>query len=43
LPPVAARRGQPRVLVADDSRLAREAAARLLGASGYQAVAVEDG
>ena len=43
LPPAAARRGQPRVLVVDDSRLAREAATRLLGASGYQAVAVEDG
>jgi chemotaxis protein histidine kinase CheA/ActR/RegA family two-component response regulator len=43
LPPVAARRGQPRVLVVDDSRLAREAAARLLGASGYQTVSTEDG
>ena len=43
LPPAAARRGQPRVLVVDDSRLAREAAARLLGASGYQTVPAEDG
>ena len=43
LPPAAARRGQPRVLVVDDSRLAREAAARLLGASGYQTVLAEDG
>ncbi len=43
LPPASARRGQPRVLVVDDSRLAREAAARLLGASGYQTVPAEDG
>jgi chemotaxis protein histidine kinase CheA len=37
------RRGQPRVLVVDDSRLAREAGVRLLSAAGYQAVAAEDG
>jgi chemosensory pili system protein ChpA (sensor histidine kinase/response regulator) len=43
LPPAAARRGQPRVLVVDDSRLAREMAARLLAASGYQTVLAEDG
>jgi chemosensory pili system protein ChpA (sensor histidine kinase/response regulator) len=43
LPSVAARRGQPRVLVVDDSRLAREAAARQLAASGYQTVPAEDG
>jgi chemosensory pili system protein ChpA (sensor histidine kinase/response regulator) len=43
LPAAAARRGQPRVLVVDDSRLAREVAARLLAASGYQTVLAEDG
>ena len=37
------RRGQPRVLVVDDSRLAREAVARLLATAGYQAVAAQDG
>jgi chemotaxis protein histidine kinase CheA/ActR/RegA family two-component response regulator len=37
------RRGQPRVLVVDDSRLAREAAGRLLASAGYQSVTVEDG
>ena len=37
------RRGQPRVLVVDDSRLAREAGARLLATAGYQSVAAEDG
>jgi CheY-like chemotaxis protein len=37
------RRGQPRVLVVDDSRLAREAGVRLLAAAGYQSVAAEDG
>jgi len=42
-PPAAPRRGHPRVLVVDDSRLAREAATRLLGAAGYQTVAAEDG
>ncbi len=44
-PPTAAspRRGQPRILVADSSRLAREAAARLLSAGGFQSVAAEDG
>jgi CheY-like chemotaxis protein len=31
------------VLVVDDSRLAREAGARLLAAAGYQSVAAEDG
>jgi chemosensory pili system protein ChpA (sensor histidine kinase/response regulator) len=41
--PALPRRGQPRVLVVDDSRLAREAGVRLLGATGYQAVAAEDG
>jgi chemotaxis protein histidine kinase CheA/ActR/RegA family two-component response regulator len=43
LPPAAPRRGHPRVLVVDDSRLAREAATRLLAAAGYQSVAAEDG
>jgi chemotaxis protein histidine kinase CheA len=37
------RRGQPRVLVADDSRLSREAAARVLAAAGYHPVTAEDG
>jgi chemotaxis protein histidine kinase CheA/ActR/RegA family two-component response regulator len=41
--PPGPRRGQPRVLVVDDSRMARESASRLLAAAGYQAVAVEDG
>jgi CheY-like chemotaxis protein len=36
-------RGQPRVLIVDDSRMARESAARLLSAAGYQTVAAEDG
>jgi chemosensory pili system protein ChpA (sensor histidine kinase/response regulator) len=44
-PPVSAapRRGQPRVLVVDYSRLARETAARVLARAGYQSVAAEDG
>jgi chemosensory pili system protein ChpA (sensor histidine kinase/response regulator) len=42
-PPTPPRRGQPRILVVDFSRLAREAAARLLGAAGYQAITAEDG
>ncbi len=37
------RRGQPRVLVVDDSRMARESTGRLLSAAGFQTVAVEDG
>jgi chemotaxis protein histidine kinase CheA len=37
------RRGQPRVLVVDDSRLSREAAARVLAAAGYHPVTAEDG
>ncbi|MGB8297880.1 MAG: response regulator [Polyangia bacterium] len=37
------RRGQPRVLIVDDSRMARESAARLLSVGGYQTVAAEDG
>jgi chemotaxis protein histidine kinase CheA/ActR/RegA family two-component response regulator len=41
--PAGPRRGQPRVLVVDDSRMARESASRLLAAAGYQSVAVEDG
>jgi chemosensory pili system protein ChpA (sensor histidine kinase/response regulator) len=41
--PAGPRRGQPRVLVVDDSRLAREAGVRLLAAAGYQSVAAEDG
>jgi len=41
--PAAPRRGQPRVLVVDDSRLSREAGVRLLAAAGYQSVAAEDG
>jgi chemotaxis protein histidine kinase CheA/ActR/RegA family two-component response regulator len=39
----ALRRGQPRVLVVDDSRLSREAAARVLAAAGYHPVTAEDG
>jgi chemotaxis protein histidine kinase CheA/CheY-like chemotaxis protein len=41
--PAAPRRGQPRILVVDDSRLAREAATRLLTSAGYQAIVSEDG
>ena len=37
------RRGQPRVLVVDDSRLSREAAARVLASAGYHPVTAEDG
>ncbi len=37
------RRGQPRVLVVDDSRLSREAAARQLAAAGYHPVTADDG
>ena len=42
-PPTPPRRGQPRILVVDFSRLSREAAARLLGSAGYQTVTAEDG
>ncbi len=38
-----ARRGQPRVLVVDDSRLSRETSARVLIAAGYHPVTVDDG
>jgi chemosensory pili system protein ChpA (sensor histidine kinase/response regulator) len=41
--PAAPRRGQPRVLVVDDSRLSREAGARLLATAGFQSVPAEDG
>jgi chemosensory pili system protein ChpA (sensor histidine kinase/response regulator) len=41
--PSGARRVAPRVLVADDSRLAREGTARVLIASGFQALTAEDG
>jgi chemotaxis protein histidine kinase CheA/ActR/RegA family two-component response regulator len=41
--PAPSRRGQPRVLVVDDSRMARESAGRLLSAAGFQTVAAEDG
>lgn len=41
--PQPARRGRPRILVVDDSRLAREAAARVLVAAGYQPITAEDG
>ena len=41
--PSGARRAAPRVLVADDSRLAREGTARVLIASGFQALTAEDG
>ncbi len=37
------RRGPPRVLVVDDSRLSRESIARILLSAGYQAVTAEDG
>jgi CheY-like chemotaxis protein len=37
------RRGQPRVLLVDDSRIGRENAARILSAAGYQTIGVEDG
>jgi chemosensory pili system protein ChpA (sensor histidine kinase/response regulator) len=43
LNPSPPRRGQPRVLLVDDSRMARESAGRLLSAAGFQTVAVEDG
>lgn len=36
-------RGAPRVLIVDDSRLAREAAARALASVGYQTITAEDG
>jgi chemotaxis protein histidine kinase CheA/ActR/RegA family two-component response regulator len=38
-----ARRTPPRILIADDSRLAREGTARILIASGFQAMTAEDG
>jgi chemotaxis protein histidine kinase CheA/ActR/RegA family two-component response regulator len=41
--PTAPRRGQPRILVVDDSRLSREATSRLLAEAGYQSVPAEDG
>jgi chemosensory pili system protein ChpA (sensor histidine kinase/response regulator) len=41
--PAPLRRGQPRVLVVDDSRLSREACARVLGSAGYHPVTAEDG
>jgi chemotaxis protein histidine kinase CheA/ActR/RegA family two-component response regulator len=41
--PPGPRRGQPRVLIVDDSRMARESASRLLAAGGYQTVTTEDG
>ena len=41
--PSSPRRGQPRILVVDDSRVAREATARVLVASGFQAVTAADG
>ena len=37
------RRGQPPVLVVDDSRLSREACARVLAAAGYHPITAEDG
>jgi chemotaxis protein histidine kinase CheA len=40
---VGLRRGQPRVLVVDDSRLSREACARVLAAAGYHPITAEDG
>jgi chemosensory pili system protein ChpA (sensor histidine kinase/response regulator) len=40
---IGARRTQPRVLVVDDSRLSREAAARLLAGAGYHPITAEDG
>jgi chemotaxis protein histidine kinase CheA/ActR/RegA family two-component response regulator len=43
LNPSPPRRGQPRVLLVDDSRMARESAGRLLSAAGFQTVGVEDG
>jgi chemotaxis protein histidine kinase CheA/CheY-like chemotaxis protein len=39
----AVRRGQPRVLVVDDSRLSRETTARVLLAAGFQPITAEDG
>jgi chemosensory pili system protein ChpA (sensor histidine kinase/response regulator) len=41
--PPGPRRGQPRVLIVDDSRMARESASRLLAAGGFQTVTAEDG
>lgn len=43
LPVVAARRSSVRVLVVDDSRLAREAATRALASIGVQTLTAEDG
>lgn len=43
LPTLMPRRGQPRILIVDYSRLGREAAARLLATAGYQTVTAEDG
>jgi chemosensory pili system protein ChpA (sensor histidine kinase/response regulator) len=43
VPAPAARRAAARVLVADDSRLTREGTARVLVASGLQALTAEDG
>ncbi len=37
------RRGQARILVVDDSRLSREAAARALTSAGYHPITAEDG
>jgi chemosensory pili system protein ChpA (sensor histidine kinase/response regulator) len=41
--PTGTRRGQPRILVVDDSRLSREATARVLLGVGFQAITAEDG
>jgi chemotaxis protein histidine kinase CheA/CheY-like chemotaxis protein len=43
LPTLTPRRGQPRLLIVDYSRLGREASARLLATAGYQTVTAEDG
>lgn len=43
LPTLMPRRGQPRILIVDYSRLGREAAARVLAIAGYQTVTAEDG
>lgn len=42
-PALPAQRGQPRVLVADDSRIVRVKLSRLLGAQGFEVVEANDG
>ncbi len=41
--PHATRRSQPKIVIADDSRLSRETSARVLAAAGYNPITVDDG